>query len=240
MKKTFLMASALLALSAGVAAAGGINLSWTNCGVNGVEQRNFACTSNSGASIMFGSVIAPVEMPQLNGQASVLDLQTNQPTLSDWWQLAAGGCRAGSIGSDFNFSTLFDCINPWGTSGGVGTLGYNPGYGGPNKARINIACARPGSFAMDDVSETYMFKITLLYSKSNGLGRCVGCSDGACIVFNSILLTQPLGVGNYTVSNPIERQHILWQAGAGTVAGGCPQATPTRNATWGSVKSLYR
>ena len=30
---------------------------------------------------------------------------------------------------------------------------------------------------------------------------------------------------------------VTWQGGGGT---NCPAATPTRNSTWGSVKSLYR
>jgi len=33
---------------------------------------------------------------------------------------------------------------------------------------------------------------------------------------------------------------VPWQGGGGEVSGGCPAAVPTRNATWGSVKSLYR
>ncbi len=241
MKKTLLMAGALLALSAGIAsAAGGINLSWSECGVGGALQRNFACTNNSGSNSMYGSAIAPVPMPQLNGQAAVLDLQTNQAALSNWWQLASGGCRAGLISANFNFLTApGGCFDPWGgnASGGIS---YTPGFGGPNKARIRPACAIPGSYSMDDVTEHYMFIVTFTNAKSVGTGACAGCQDGACIVFNSILLTQPLGVGNYTIANPIDRQYVQFQGGAGGVAGGCPQATPTKNATWGSVKSLYR
>jgi hypothetical protein len=59
-------------------------------------------------------------------------------------------------------------------------------------------------------------------------------------VFNSILLTQPAGQGDQTVSNTLDRNWVQWQAGAASIAGGCPQATPTQNRTWGSVKSLYR
>ena len=69
---------------------------------------------------------------------------------------------------------------------------------------------------------------------------CAGCTDGACIVLNSIQLTQPIGVGDYTISNPILRNWVQWQGGATTITGGCPLATPTRSTTWGSVKSLYR
>jgi hypothetical protein len=53
-------------------------------------------------------------------------------------------------------------------------------------------------------------------------------------------VTQPAGVGDYTISNTLNRNWVQWQGGAVNVTGGCPAATPTQNRTWGSVKSLYR
>ncbi len=236
-----IVATAALAVVASTAfAAEGINLSWNECGLGGALQRNFACASNSGSNSMYGSAIAPVPMPQLNGAASVLDLQTNEAALSNWWQLATGGCRAGLISANFNFLTApGGCADPWGgnASGGIS---YTPAFGGANRARIRPACAIPGSYAMDNVTEHYMFIVTITNGKSTGTGACTGCQDGVCIVYNSILLTQPLGVGNYTITNPITQAHVQWQAGGATVGIGCPAVTPTRKATWGSVKSLYR
>jgi hypothetical protein len=244
MKKSLLMAGAMLALTAGFAAAGGINLSWTDCGSNGTLSRTFACTSNSGANIMFMSAIAPVPMGQLNGHEGVLDLQTNQAALSAWWLIGgaptAPNCRPGNtLSANFDFvGGPFNCADAW-AGGAAGGFNYAAGYNGPNRARIRTVCAIPGSTAIDDASEYYIAKVTFTNNRSTGTGSCAGCSDGACIVLNSIQLTQPAGVGNYTISNPIVANWIQWQAG-GNIGGQCPGATPTKSATWGSVKSLYR
>jgi len=240
MKKTLLMAGALLALTAGIASAGpgGINLSWNDCGVFGGLQRNFACTSNSGANTMIASAITGVQMDQLNGQAGVLDMQTNQAALSNWWLI--GGCRlASTMSADFNFLANVNCFDPW-VGVAAGGVSYTAGFNAPNRARIRTICAIAGSTGITGTDEYYFFKVTFTNARSIGNGSCAGCTDGACIVFNSILVTQPAGVGDYTISAPANRNWVHWQGGASGVVGGCPDATPTRTKTWGSVKSLYR
>jgi hypothetical protein len=243
MKKTLLLAGALLALSAGVASAqGGINLSWADCGTTGTLSRTFACTSNTlSGAIMIASAIAPVNMDQLNSEESVMDLQTNQAALSAWWQMGAGGCRAtGGMSSSADFTGgPFTCADPW-QGGALGAMDYAAGFGAPNRARVRTVYAIGGSTSIDDATEYYIFKISLLGSKSTGTGACAGCTDGACIVLNSIKLNQPAGVGDYVITTPITRNYVTWQAGGAGISGGCPAATPTQSRTWGSVKSLYR
>jgi hypothetical protein len=242
MKKTLLMAGALLALTVGVASAQqGVNLSWNDCGTSGALQRNFACNSNTASGhTMFASAIIGTDLPQLNGCFGVMDMQTNTLALGNWWQIATGGCRAGSpaaISSDFNFTTNVNCLDPWGgiAAGGVS---FTPGFNGPNRARIRAQCAIPGSAPITGTDEYYFFKVFI--SNARTVGACnAGCLDGVCIVFNSLLVTQPLGVGNYTATGPITRNYIQFQGGGG-LGGECPGATPTQTRTWGSVKSLYR
>ena len=242
MKKTLLITGALLALTASMAFAGGVNLSWNDCGTFGVIQRNFACNSNNGANTMIASAITGQQMDQLNGQAGVLDLQTNQAALSAWWLLgAAPNCRLGStMSADFNFLSNLNCLDPW-VGVAAGGISYTAGLGGPNKARIRTVCAIPGSTPINGLDEYYFFKVTFTNAKSTGNGSCAGCTDGACIVLNSIQVTQPAGVGDFTISSPISRNWIHWQIGATAIGGaGCPLAVPAQNRTWGSVKSLYR
>jgi hypothetical protein len=247
MKKILLMAGALLALTAGLASAqGGINLSWTDCGTFGALQKNFACTSNTTnpGAIIVGSAVTGVQMDQLNGQASVLELQINQPSLDNWWHFETGGCRVGGVTANFDFTASSNCLDPW-TGAAAGGVSYTAGYNGPNRARIRTVCAIPGSTGITGTDEYYFFKVTILNNKTVGNGSCVGCLDGACIVFDSINVTQPLGVGDYTISAPINRAYVQWQGGASGVGqgpngSGCPGATPTHSRTWGSVKSLYR
>jgi hypothetical protein len=91
-----------------------------------------------------------------------------------------------------------------------------------------------------------MEQVIINNAKTTGTGSCAGCTDGACIVLNSVKVTQPATVHqDYTITNPLGRAYVLWQAGganpgSGPNGTGCPGATPTRNETWGSVKSLYR
>ena len=234
---------ALTMVATAAHAAGGLNLSWNDCSTFGTLQKNFACTSNSGANTMYGSAVTGVQMDQLNGEASVLDLQTNQAALSNWWHLEpAGGCRSNTpqlISADFNFLSNVNCLDPWG-GGAAGGIDYAPGFGGPNRARIRTVCAIPGSTGITGTDEYYFFKVTYTNARTVGNGSCAGCQDGACIVFNSILVTQPAGVGDYTITNPLNRNYVQWQGGGSGVTGGCPAAVPTRTTTWGSVKSLYR
>jgi hypothetical protein len=242
---TLLASAALTLLATSAFAAGGINLSWNDCGVFGVLQRNFACNTNSGANTMVGSVVTGVVMNQLVGQSSLIEMQTNQATLSNWWQFDSGGCRFHSpsyLIADFNFLLSSNCLDPWG-GGASGGINYTPGgvfIHGPNRAGIRTVCAIPGSTAITATDEYYMFKVAFVNERSIGTGSCAGCTDGACIVFQEILVAQPAGVGDYKITAPVSRNWIQWQGGGNSVPGGCPAATPTQNRTWGAVKSLYR
>jgi hypothetical protein len=240
MKKTLLMAGALLALTAGIAsAAGGINLAWNDCSPTGLVGKTFTCASNTlSGAIMIASAVAPVQMDQLNSEESEMILQTNQAALSPWWNLQTGGCRTG-VAAGFDFTGgPFTCIDPW-VGAASGGMSYDAAFGAPNRARIRTVCAIAGSTGITGTDEYYFFKVTLLGSKTTGTGSCAGCTDGACIVFTSLKLNQPAGVGDYVITNPLVNQYVTWQSG-GNLGGDCPAATPTQNRTWGSVKSLYR
>jgi hypothetical protein len=239
LSKMLLATAALTVLVTSAVNAGGINLSWTDCGVFGAQQRNFACAANTGANTMVGSAISPVEIDQMVAMAAVLDLQTNQSALTPWWNFDVG-CRAGALTADYNFlSSTGNCGDVW-TGLATGGSNYISGFGSANRGRIRLVCAVAAPILVDNFTENYYFKVTYTNTKTTGTGSCAGCTDGACIVFNSIELDQQPGLGNTEITNPIDRNFIVWQAGGGSVAGGCPAAVPTRNSTWGSVKSLYR
>ena len=52
MKKILLISGVLLALTATVASAAGINLYWNDCSVGGSTNKAFACASNAGTNSM--------------------------------------------------------------------------------------------------------------------------------------------------------------------------------------------
>jgi hypothetical protein len=240
MKKVLLMAGALVALTAGIASAqGGLNLAWNDCGAAGQSNRNIACTTNSGLNTLVASIVTGFDIPNLVSEESVMDLQTNQAALSPWWLIGGTNCRAATaVAASFDFTGgPFTCVDLW-ENAGFGGVNYLGPFEQPNRARIRTVYAINPGKAIDGVSEWYLFKVNINNSRSTGTGACAGCLDAACIVLNSVKMIQPIGEGDYTIVNPLLSQSATWQGGV--VGGGCPGATPTKSATWGSVKSLYR
>ena len=245
MKKLILLCTAALALSATVAFAEGVNLSWTDCGLAGAEARSFACTANTGAGTLVGSFIPPAGSTAITGEEIVIDLQSAAATLPAWWQFKnAGTCRQTALSANAGFvSGPFSCADYWagGASGGLTAFNTNIVPGQTNRARILALFSVPPLAAgpVDDTVEYYAFNLIITNAKTTGTGACAGCLDPVCIVLNEIKLTQPVGVGNYRIQNPADRNFATWQGG-GIGQGGCPGATPTKSTTWGSVKALYR
>lgn len=228
-------------LAAPPASAAGINLSWDDCGTFGLAQKNFACNTNSGTDQLFCSVVPSIAMTSLNGVECVVTITTPAATLPAWWQKQTGGCHAGAPATTTVFTGSVNCIDPWGANG-FASANYDypvTGYG-PDMGRIRtIATRLSGTFAINNSSEYYVTKIGINHTKSTGTGACAGCTTSACIILQSIKLSGPgTSAPTQTLSNPVTRQHVIWQDAAPLV--GCPGATPTRNRTWGEIKTLYR
>ncbi|MFN8589522.1 MAG: hypothetical protein U0704_17150 [Candidatus Eisenbacteria bacterium] len=246
MKKAILLAGALLAVSASLASAAGLNLGWTNCGpVAGLANKTFACNSNTAtAHKLYGSYVAPAGTTAITGNEVVIDLQSSATTLPAWWSLfTATSCRPASLSANFiDPGASGDCIDYWQSqaSGGVGAYNTNIVPGATNRARILLvaAVAPANAVPVDADAEYYSFTLQIGNQKTVGTGACAGCTDPVCIVLNEIKLTQPAGVGDFRIQNPANRNYVTWQNP--NAAGGCPAATPARNTTWGQVKSLYR
>jgi hypothetical protein len=253
MKKAIILCGVLLAMGASMANAGqGVNLRWSRCFGEGLGTLNktFACTSNSGSNSLVGSFQLGADVLQASGQEVVIDLASTDATLPAWWAFKnAGTCRQTALAMNFVANAADVVCIDWASgaaSGGIGA--YNIGQRGPNTARLVAAIAVPGSSLADLFAATEYFSFNLLISniKTVGTGLCGGCSSGVCIVFNSLNVTTQVAANNRLItgpSNATDSNLATWQnAGAVAVGGttGCPAATPTHNATWSSVKSLYR
>ncbi|MCC6650193.1 MAG: hypothetical protein IT348_03475 [Candidatus Eisenbacteria bacterium] len=96
----------------------------------------------------------------------------------------------------------------------------------------------PGSYGpVDENIEYNAFRLAIDHAGTLGTGSCAGCSQSACVAVSSFRLFHPTEVEPV----PIELMNaaipmIMWQ---GTIPE-CPGYIPTRNRTWGSVKTLYR
>jgi len=246
MKKTLLITGALLALTASMVSAGGINLAWTDClGAGGVVNKNFACTSNTGNNDMYASFDPPITLTTVVGNNQILDLQSAAAVLPNWWQFKnVGTCRLASLQANSGPGT---CVDTWSGQGSPGIAAYFTNGNVPsmplNRARIVGSMAVASAFASqtDPGTEYFSMVFRVNNAKTVGTGLCAGCLDPVCVVLNEISIAQPAGTpgGTVKVTNPLVSNYVTWQGGA--VGGpGCPGVTPTINKTWGQVKSLYR
>jgi hypothetical protein len=241
MKKSLLLTGAVLALSASVAAAEGINLSFNDCGTNGARFATFNCLSNTGTPFpAIASFIPPAGLTEFLGLNAQVDLTTAGP-LPAWWQHGATSCRGtGGLSVSFDFTSgPFSCADFFSGQAAGGFL-WESGFGAPNRARMRVTCAVPfdNRGPVDENTEYYAFRISLQRAKSVGTGSCAGCEQQACMVLNEIQLYQPPELGSDPIiTNPAPENHVTWQSA--TVAD-CPLSTPAQNKSWGQVKTLYR
>ena len=106
-------------------------------------------------------------------------------------------------------------------------------FGGPSGQRLLVVAAIEQTVPLEAELETYSFKLVISNVKTVGASVCAGCVDRANIVLQSIKLYQPY---NPSINNDIlltelsTRNYVYWY----------PDVVPTRNTTWGPIKSLYR
>ena len=256
MKKSLMLCGLLLALTTSiVSAAPGTNLRWNACfGDAGLTNKNSTCLVNTGSNALVGSFEIG-NLPQVSGIELVIDIATASATLPAWWEFKnALTCRTASLTMNATISAAaVVCVDWAGGAAAGGLAAYNQGgLAGANTARV-IAGFAVAATSIADLfagTEYFAFNMNINNLKTVGTPSCAGCLTPACIVFNSCKAATPPVAGqpsrDVTVSGPTngtDSHFVTWQGGVGATSArgqGCPAATPTHNATWGSVKSLYR
>jgi hypothetical protein len=240
MKKAILICAMLLA-TATAASAAGLNLRWTSCaGDGGTQNKTFACTSNLGSNVLVGSFVLDADLLQVNGNELVVDLATASVSLPDWWQFKnAGVCRSTALSIAAQDGTA--CPDMFAGQASMNIAAYQLNLHGANSARILCVDAVAAAAIVDlfAAQEYGIAKWTISNVKTVGTGSCTGCLTAACITFNSANITTNGNLNNTKLTSEAApgSNYVTWQGGGGT---NCPAAVPTKNATWGSVKSLYR
>ena len=242
MKKTLVLAGSMLALMATIASAQGVNLAWNDCGSNGTTSMVSTCAVNTGVPFpIIASYLPPAGVGRLAGISAQVDISSNTAALPDWWKHGTGQCRTTSgMSISFDFTGGPSSCADYFLGQASGGFAYDIGFGTPNRARLRVqaAIAAGTEAPVDFGTEYYAFKVNVQRSKSAAPGNCVGCTEPMCIVLNSVQLFQPLEEGNDPeITNPANSNYVTWQSAA---VPGCPLSTPTRNSSWGAVKSLYR
>jgi len=278
MKKILLLTGVLLALTASLAsAAPGLDMAWfgttgtvaqihaSKCpvGVGALHDLLDPCNDPFGSNAFSMAFKAPAGISKLVAETFLVDVQTSEAVLPQWWHLedrndglgVVRGCRGGEPGFTTSFSygttpgggTTATCKNYWCPSSASGTTTWNPGVGGPNRTRLYGVFAIGSAAAGAVVADVEYWVGTGAFDDNHVdpadplTQFCDGCQRPACIVFNNLFLQQPAGTpgGDVTINTGNLWQYMTWQGGV-VSAQGCPAATPTKKATWGQVKSLYR
>ena len=261
MRGRFVVGMAALIAVAGTAhAQGGINFAWTNCITqsNAAVNIQYACdgSRNGNPFRMVASFISPADLNAFIGIQMVVDLESDagcadchpsRPPLTDWWRLGVGECRDGNLGFPVSLSgvgtgTTGMCRNPW--------LGANTGGGfqwtydsfDPPRVRLLTAFARDTPTTLTS-GQQYIAGVISLDTFGDvvgeGIAVCAGCCERRALVLRQVELYQVAGQSPpqqdiYYLTTVGTRQHVFWQDHPAECA------TPTRKATWGSIKATYR
>ena len=242
MKRTLLNVGVVAAmlLVASSALAAGVRLSWQTCAGDGlVQNRAFACTSNTGSNIVVGSFVLDSDLLQVNGNELCVDLISQDgAVLPEWWKFtSAGACRQLSLSIAAQDGT--NCPDMFSGQGSMNIAAYQLDKVIPGSARILCVNAVQAAAIVDltAAQEYGIARWTINNQKSVGTGSCAGCLVPVCFVFNSANLTTEGNLNNTKLGAPASAgENMITFQGAGADC----NSVPTKNVTWGKVKSLYR
>jgi len=254
MKKAILLCGMLLALTASVTHAAGVNMRWDACfGEGGPVNKTFACNTNNFGNPLVLSFEIDAPLNQMTGDVLVIDLASTSLTLPAWWTfIDPSSCRPSAL-SIAAVNGTASCIDWSNLQASMNIAAYDVGAHGPNTARIKCLNAVKAT-QVKNVGpgiEYIVAALTINNDLTTGAGACGGCQTPVCLVFNSceldtldpavsVLLDFPAHTGPAVTDHS---DYAAWQGGGVPIVNGrqgCPLAVPTRNATWGSVKALYR
>jgi hypothetical protein len=241
------LALLLLAASLGSrpAAGGGLSIAWQDCRPplgGGFNNQASGCASDIQEYPLFPSFSLPASIDSVYSMELVVDIivaGTEGDPLPPWWQMAPG-CRPNGWAADA--ASSLSCSDAW---GGLGTGSFQgwitgtPGWS-TRHARLLVASGVLPQDAVTLLANDVYTACRILLRTTNTTSCNDGCSTPACMVFNSLLVRRlhtPTDE-EILISGPEAggSDRAVWQGGTGADC----QAVPTRRATWGAVKALYR
>lgn len=249
----------VLACSAARADASGINMAWNDCASSGgTANKLFVCGTNTGLDFLVGSFVLPIAAPSVIGLEATIAI-INMPTygicdplppgdpqgcayppLPSWWQLQMGGCRANALSVATNFlQPPFGsgvCMDFW-QNQALGFSNYEWNVNGTGQARLRLVVAiptdQPASLAAED-QEYYGFQVVLRHTRAIGADACEGCCTPVTLICEQMTVVQNYPTPDVVLYSSDTQNWVTWNNG------NLACVTPTRNRTWGQIKSTYR
>jgi hypothetical protein len=233
-----LLALAAPLLGATARAQDRLSLAWGDCRLGGGRADSaLVCGDllDRLALVCSFSLASPVD--SVIGAEFVIDVQSAESPLPDFWEFGTGGCN--SSGPSAIPPPVSSCADAWGGLGSALLLEARPGEpgGAPSRIRLIVEAWVPSTQARTlDAGVSY--DAVALEFASERLGRCAGCRTPACLVLNSVRLLRAPGALDLLISgaDSFPDNFATWAGGAGADC----NSVPTRRSTWGRVKALYR
>jgi hypothetical protein len=220
------------------AGAPGINLSWNACATDvASSQRCYTCDGHAGITFVFQGSFRPAHsIPDFAGCISTvnvtfMDAGGDPLPIPDFWR--SGDCAV----SDYHAS------DPDTVGGCEGFLfgSTNTGFAVSDmppatvQLRIDWAGNPPAPVPLVAGSLYPGFAFTMDADGAVNTG-CQGCASAALIQVTKIEVYGFSLGEDEPISAQDQRNWVRWQ---GTSSNPCSM-TPTRNATWGAIKAMYR
>jgi len=237
-----------LVLLACPAFAGGLDLTWDACAIDGgVSDVVLDCGSSDPYRAIYATFITDTDVPAFRWLSFVADFEVDAPTLPDFWLFFATGGQIGTPWCNLIDHVAAQCPHaPSVLSGSVGGIPeenseYIPYIGGvPNRGRLVGQVYRgealpPLTLRAGQIYLAFAIRIYMGLATEAG-GPCDGCTTPATIVLNQITLYSA-EVPPVVLTGPGMLSNCVTTSGGGSVPCG---ATPAKRSTWGSIKALYR
>jgi len=240
MKKLLLMTAALAVLGATTASAHGVNLSWTKCPTVATTGTNLNndCSGSNGLKTLTGSFKADQAIPDFAAIDAAIDIGFVSG-INGAWTFDTGGCNASAFAltTPVAVTTCPTALFQSATSFGAFVVSYPHA----NAERLQISYVNGSGVPTPVVAGQQYSGVAATIDFDGAVNNgCNGCSEPVCLVLNNMTVS---GFATTEVPESIDNQDVRNYVtyNLGTVGGaGCPGATPSRNETWGKVKTLYR
>ena len=258
MNKTLLFCCALLALAAPTAFAdanGGLDLTAVACNTNTTPPPlttfNFDCADPGTPQTLYACFQITTTQDSVVGLDAHLELTVDDPGLPDWWHFEDGGCNAGGVAADLMLraSLCVGAVNPWGTGGQAGPVAYGPATHGPNTGNFFVSVSRPTPVKLEAGTNYFAFNLNFFSDNATQSGgKCGGCGRGAVLAWYATPSGQVppsaallINVRAAAQAGGEAAPYVISGPGlVGNTISFAVAPTPTRNRTWGQLKSLYR
>jgi hypothetical protein len=236
-----------LLVSAGTTSAGapGINISWDGCTTGAASaQRCYDCGGSAGAPFVIAASFRTLNpIPEFAGSTTWIDLTFTDgdgsvAPVPDFWSIGASECAGANVrlyGPDASGG----CLRPAGadtTQAGGGYAILMPDFPASSHVHIlvdyNYGQAVPPAIAAGPLYGSCSLSLDF-----DGIVRagCTGCSTHVLLSMHSIELFGWRGE-DYFLTTADQQGSIQWQS---TTASPCG-SVPSRRASWGAIKALYR